>query len=125
MGFGEDGARATLENTLRLASEVYSDAGGGGITAVRFLNSRDVYFGVSSGQISSLMKRIVFEGVTNIGTRLRDKVLANHVTDDMKKPLLVIVLTDAEVRYPWPKNSDSALLMSTRSRARLTAYLGM
>ena len=112
MGIDEEGARVkTLASTLGATSTVYSFAEPKGITAVRFLNTANKYFNVTPGKINALMKKIVFEGLTNIGTKLRDKVLVNHVKSDMKKPLLVIVITDAEVRHPRPKNSDSNLLI--------------
>src|SRR5437588_11857631 len=98
MGFNENGSRVkTLSNTLKAASKVYSFAEKKGITAIRFLNTPNKYSNVVPRMIDALMKRIVFEGLTNIGTKLRDKVLANHVSEDMKKPLLVIVISDAQV----------------------------
>ena len=104
MGNDEDGARAlTLSNTLRAVSTVYSYTEKGGITAVRFLNTSNKYFNVTPDKISALMGRIVFKGLANIGTNLRDKVLVNHVSPNMKKPLLVVIIADAEVRRPRPK----------------------
>ena len=112
MGIDDCGARVkTLRDVLRVSSVVYSFAAKGGISAVRLLNASDSYFDVVPEKISALMKRIVFEGPTHLGTKLRDKVLVNHVTSEMKKPLLVIIITDAEVRYPRAKNSDSNLLI--------------
>ena len=104
MGIDEDGGRVTtLANTLRATSTVYSFARKEGIKAIRFLNTPTVYSNVTSKMINPLMKKIGFEGLTNIGTKLRDKVLVNHVKPEMTKPLLVIILTDAEARHPRPK----------------------
>ena len=112
MELEEDGARVkTLARTLGATSTVYSFAEPKGITAIKFLNTTNKYFNVTPGKINALMKKIVFEGLANIGTKLRDKVLAYHVNSKMEKPLLVIVITDAEVRRPRPKDSDSNLLM--------------
>ena len=105
MGMEEDGARVkTLRDTLKAVSKVYTFGEKDGLTAVRFLNTSAPYFKVKPGNVGPLMKKIVFEGLTDIGTKLRDKVLAEHVTPEMKKPLLVVVLTDAEVRRPGPKS---------------------
>ena len=127
MGIGENGARVeTLAKTLRAISKVYSLARIEGINAIRFLNTRDIYQNVTPEMITTpLMENIVFEGLTSIGTKLRDKVLVKYVTPDMKKPLIVIVITNAEVRRPRTANSDSSLLMRTRSRARLQVYSEM
>ena len=112
MGIDEDDARIkTLSDTLRAASTVYSSAEQAGITAVRFLNSSKKYFNVVPENINGIMRRVVFGGPADIGSKLRDKVLVNHVTQDMKKPLLVIVATDTEVRHPRPKYSGHNLLM--------------
>ena len=100
MGTDEDGARAlTLRKTLGAVSTVYSYTEKGGITAVRFLNTSNKYVNVTPKKISALMKEIVFEGLASIGTKLRDKVLVNHVSPNMKKPLLVVIIADAEVRH--------------------------
>ena len=104
MGIEEDGGRVkTLANTLGAISAVYSFARTEGIKAIRFLNTPTVYSNVTLKTITPLMKKIVFEGLTNLGTKLRDKVLVNHVKPEMTKPLLVIILTDGEVRHPMPK----------------------
>ena len=99
MEISEGGARAkTLAKTLSAISTVYSFARIEGIKAIRFLNNSAVYPNVTPKMITPLMKEMVFEGLTSIGTKLRDKVLVHYVTQDMQTPLLVIVLTDAEVR---------------------------
>lgn len=112
MGIDQDGAQVeTLSDTLRVASTVHSFAEKGGITAVRFSNTSNQYFNVIPGKITALMKGIVFEGLANIGAELRDKVLVNHVTPDMKKPLLVIIIIDDKVRHPRAKFFDRDPLM--------------
>ena len=104
MGINENGGRAkTLATTLKATSTVYSFARTKGINAIRFLNTSTVYTNITSKMITPLMKKIEFEGLTDIGTKLRDKVLVNYVKPEMTKPLLVIFLTDAEARHPRPK----------------------
>ena len=104
MGIEEAGARAqTLTDTLDVTSGIYTFARNAGLTAVTLLNTSDTYPNVTQKKIKSLMNRIVFEGLTNLGTKLREKILDVHVKPDMKKPLLVIVLSDAEVMHPSPK----------------------
>jgi hypothetical protein len=100
MKLEESGARIkTLTETVRTVSAVYSLAAERrGIRAVTFLNARKSHSDIGPGKIAGLMDQVVFEGLTPIGTKLRDKVLAKHVTKDMKRPLLVIVITDGEVR---------------------------
>ena len=105
MGMEEDGARVkTLRDTLKVVSKVYTFGETDGLTAVRLLNTSKPYFKVKPKNVGPLMKKIVFEGLTDIGTKLRDRVLAEHVTPEMKKPLLVVALTDADVRRPGPKS---------------------
>ena len=116
MGIDEGGDRdktlsETLSDTLRAISAVYSFVAEGGITAVRFLNTSSKYFNVTLDKVSAITEGIVFEGLASIGTKLRDKVLVNHVTPDMTKPLLVVALTGSEVGHPMPTNSDRNLLM--------------
>ena len=126
MGIDEDDARIkTLNDTLRATSTVYSFAEKAGITAVRLLNTSKKYFNVVPENINGVMREVAFEGPAGIGNKLRDKVLVNHVTPDMKKPLLVIVATDAEVRHPRSKNSDHNLLMRTRWKARRQVHSEM
>jgi hypothetical protein len=98
--FEDGGTRIkTLIDTLRTVSSVYSLATKGkGISTEQFLNARKSHLNVGPGKMAGLMDQVVFEGVTPIGTKLRDKVLAKHVTKDMKRPLLVIVITDGEMR---------------------------
>ena len=96
MKFAEKGGRlGTFYDTLRAVSAVYSLAAkGGGINAVRFLNSRKIHTDFVPGNIEGVKNELVFEGLTSIGTKLRDKVLKPYAGDDMARPLLVIVITD-------------------------------
>ena len=101
MQFSEEGKRLkTLQETLKAVSAVYSLASEGkGINTVTLLNSPKLYLNVGPGNIKSLMKELSFEGLTNIGTKLREKVLIPYARDDMPRPLLVIVITDGQVRH--------------------------
>lgn len=109
MEMDEDGAQVkTLRDTLKVASEVYSLVEEKGITAVRLLSTKGNYFSIKPGNIGPLMKRIAFDGLTDIGTKLRDKVLVNHVEPEMKKPVLVIIVTDGEVKHPRAKSQTAS-----------------
>ncbi|KAF8535205.1 hypothetical protein BDD12DRAFT_893618 [Trichophaea hybrida] len=92
----------TLKRTMELVANVYTRAtpigeGKKGITAVKSLNSNNDYYGVTLGQIKYFFEYLTFEGTTPIGTVLNEKILKEFVTEDMKRPLLVIVITDGEV----------------------------
>jgi hypothetical protein len=100
----QDGTRIeTLKRTMELVAKVYSRAtpigtGEKGITAVKSLNSNNDYYGVTSGQLKYFFEYLTFEGTTPIGTVLHEKILKEFVTEDMRRPLLVIIITDGEVR---------------------------
>jgi len=115
MGAADNGSSAeTLRDILKAASTVYSFAHKEGITAVRFLNTSNTYFNVVPGKIRALMHRIVFAGLAIIGTKLQDRVLVNHVTPDMARPLLVIVVIgeiEGEVQGLWDAIADQALAL--------------
>jgi hypothetical protein len=65
---------------------------------VKSLNSSHDYYGVTPGQIKYFFEYLTFEGTTPIGTVLNEKILKEFVTEDMRRPLLVIIITDGEVR---------------------------
>ena len=101
MKFGEERKRLkTMYDTLKAISAVYSlTTEGKGINVVRLLNSPTIYTNVGPGNINSLKKELVFEGLANIGTKLREKILTPYAGDDMARPLLVIVITNGQVRH--------------------------
>ena len=112
MGVRQGGDRVkALSAALRAASAIYSFSRKEGITAVRLLNAPTEYANFVPGKVNPLMGRIVFDGLTMLGTGLRDRVLVNYVTPEMKRPLLVVIITDGEVRLPRSKNLDCNSLM--------------
>lgn len=90
-----------------------------GITSVKFLNAISVlvnkkpqiiegYPNVAPNQVNALMKRLKYEGLSELGHELEKKVLKPFVrphtkgkdgnyTKNMRKPLLAIIITDGEV----------------------------
>jgi len=107
----------TLKRTMELVAKVYTRAtpigkGKKGITAVKSLNSSHDYYGVTPGQIKFFFQYLTFEGTTPIGTMLDRKILKEYVDKDMARPLLIIIITDGEVR------SKLAQHTSTDYRAR-------
>jgi len=103
----EEGARInTLKATLKSIAAVYRLVSEiDGIVAVRFLNSNKWFKRVTPGGVDSIVEKAGFRGLTKIGTELRDRILKNYATvGSMKRPLLVVVLTDGEVRFcPHPR----------------------
>jgi uncharacterized protein YegL len=98
----------TLTRTMELVTKVYSGAAHPekpGITAVKSLNTEHDHNTVTPRKIKSYLKKLTFEGTTPIGTVLDQKILKEFVVmkDDsemkkQKRPLLVIIITDGEVR---------------------------
>jgi hypothetical protein len=90
----------TLKNTLKAVAGLYSLVSRGrGIVAVKFLNQRQGYLKVKPGQVSQLIENVTFHALTRMGTELRNKVLNEYANvRKMKRPLLVIIITDGEVR---------------------------
>jgi len=89
----------TLKNTLKAIAGLYSlMSRGRGIVAVKFLNQRQGYLKVKPGQVSKLIDQVTFHALTRIGTELRNKVLNEYANvRKMKRPLLVIIITDGEI----------------------------
>jgi len=104
MKIEQSGTRVnTLERTMELVAKVYTRAtpignGKKGITAVKSLNGSHDYDGVTPGKIKNFIKCLTFEGPTPIGTILYQKILKGYVHKDMTRPLLIIIITDGEVR---------------------------
>ncbi|KAF8247335.1 hypothetical protein K440DRAFT_629348 [Wilcoxina mikolae CBS 423.85] len=94
----QKGARIpALATTLRNVARIYQLAREEGITDVRFLNSIHKAPNMKLRMIKNMMSAHQFRGQTRIGTELKRKVLKDYVTDTMKKPLLVITITDGDI----------------------------
>ena len=100
----ENGERKkALTSTLLSIAKVYQLARVKGISSIRFINYTNRKINITSKNVKPLLKKHKFEGLTRLGTELKAKVLDELVTDDydMKKPVLVITITDGDVRiYP-------------------------
>jgi hypothetical protein len=91
----------TLKRTLRSVAGVFSLARSEGINAVRFLNVGVGNTNVVPRTTNKIIDDHTFRHWTRIGTELKGKVLDKHVFGSipMQKPLLVITITDGDVRH--------------------------
>lgn len=104
MKFDEAGIRITiLQQILEVITHFYSlSQPDGKIRAVRFLNKRVSLDNVTPREINEYIKTHRYDGLTRIGKELEKKILKPLVTADMTRPLLVMILTDGDVRAPPP-----------------------
>lgn len=104
MKFDEAGIRITiLQQILGVIAHFYSlSQTDGKIKAVRFLNKRVALDNVTPSQLNDYIKTHRYSGLTCIGKELEKKILKPLVTPAMTRPLLVMVLTDGDVRAPPP-----------------------
>lgn len=102
MAYAEGGPYLeTLNDTLGLISSIYGLARDEGIVAVRFFNSRRGKKNVTGGNIKHVLEGHDFEGTARIGTELKKKIIDRFVSsepEEMKKPFLVVVITNGIVR---------------------------
>ena len=101
MSYEEDGTRiAILKGVLSIINNIYRRAAEPktGIRAIRFINNYDDqdYF---LEEPSELIAGHYFGGTTKIGTELHKRILKPLVLGEapMKKPLLIMVITDGAV----------------------------
>ena len=106
MSYEEEGTRiGILKDVLSIINDIYSRAAESktGIRAIRFINNYDDkdYF---HGEPSKIIDDHYFGGTTKIGTELHKRILKPLVLGEtpMKKPLLIMVITDGAVSYPNP-----------------------
>lgn len=101
MNYEEDGKRKeTMKKTLNEITAVYDLANPTGIKAVQFLNAGTLHENIRNSNVHDLFKDRIYSGVTMIGTELQRKVLDKFVfmKESMLKPLIVMTITDGEVR---------------------------
>lgn len=99
MKYEENGERIkTVQKTLDNIANVYGLARDQGIITVRFLNAPQGKKNVTVKTVKSVLKNHNYGGVTRIGTELKKKILDRFVTNDMAKPLLIMIITDGAVR---------------------------
>ncbi|KAL0635218.1 hypothetical protein Q9L58_005864 [Maublancomyces gigas] len=100
MGIEENGERKlTMKDTMKAITEVYDLANDFGLLSVRFFNSDQSFIKVKSKNVYSVWKKCLYGGVTRIGSALSERVLDKYVwaPAGMKKPLLVMTITDGAV----------------------------
>lgn len=93
--------RKTLKKYLDVITYIYSFASEykqGKVRSIRFLNSRKEGNNISHADANELLRGHSFLGRTKIGTHLKGKILDPLVNQNMKRPLLVMVITDGGVR---------------------------
>lgn len=100
MKYSQDGEQVEqLQRLLGTIASVYTLAREQGILTVRFLNAPQDKQDVDHETSRSVLRDHEFGGVTRVGTELKNKVLDKFVSKvEMRKPLLVIVITDGPVR---------------------------
>ncbi len=102
MAFEENGSRIDdlklILSRVSYAASLFDDDG----VQIRFLNSPVNGDGIrSEQQVQDLIARINFSGVTQIGTKLQEKILEPLVlgparAGQLRKPVLVITITDGQ-----------------------------
>lgn len=125
MVYDQKGARIkTLQKILNAIAEIYNLARDRGILTVRFLNASKGKKNVTAQTVKTVIKGHDYGGVTRIGTELKKKILDKFVLGiDMKKPLLVMVITDGAVRLSFfvPQTRAESLISSRpRGKARIS-----
>lgn len=91
-----------LEQTLKIIAKLYSLVAepGRGILGIRFLNSSIQKDYVSENAANDIVKDHHYSGLTRIGGELKRKILRPFVYDThMKKPLLIMTITDGGVGF--------------------------
>jgi hypothetical protein len=86
-----------LRVALRAIARIYSLARPEGICDLRFLNYPNRFKNVTVGKVNGIIRKHVFRGQTRLGTEMKRKVLQEWVKDDMKRPVVVITITDGDV----------------------------
>jgi hypothetical protein len=88
-----------LQEILERVLQVYSLANDKGITSIQFSNIKDKEENIRAKElIGDLLKRYHLSYPACLGTELKEKVLDRLVHHDMSRPLLVLVITDGNVR---------------------------
>lgn len=100
MLFEENGERiALLRQVMKVISHVYCPSQEtGSIKAIRFLNNGPGLDNAFPEQLDDILRTHDYAGMTRIGTVLKEQILTPLVTETMTRPLLVMILTDGNVR---------------------------
>jgi len=114
--------KETLKKVLTQICRIFDLANPKGLTSVRFFNGRRGIKDFTEEKVSRLDEHI-WEGVTPIGTELKRKILDPFVfkpKEPMKKPLLVMVITDGEVEGEKTGLLESVIKYCTQAVAKDT-----
>lgn len=110
MELEENGTRKiTMKDTMKAITEVYDLANDLGLLSVQCFNSDMSIVKVKNKNVYSVWKKCTYGGVTRIGSALREKILDRYVWGPvpMKKPLLVMTITDGAVSSFLPPSACS------------------
>lgn len=87
-----------LEQVLKVISYIYYHSQTDKkIKKIAFLNGAGTTENVAKADIQNLLLGHTYDGMTRIGQQLKRHILKPLATTGMKKPLLVMVLTDGRV----------------------------
>lgn len=87
-----------LQRLLNAIASVYNLARERGISTVRFFNALQGKKNITAQTVKTVIKGHQYGGDTRVGTELERKIIDKFVIGiEMKKPLLVIVITDQAV----------------------------
>ncbi|KAI5290414.1 hypothetical protein KEM52_000464, partial [Ascosphaera acerosa] len=124
MSFEENGERLDdlelILGRVAFAASLFDDDG----IQVRFMNSEEVADGMrSAAQASQLVKAHRFRGLTPLGTNLRSKVieplvLAKLGSGNLRKPILVMTITDGEPTGESRSTMGDVILSTVREAER-------
>lgn len=109
----------TLKKTISEITAIYDLASPTGIRSLKFLNSNSGLRNIRSTNWKKRFDDHDYRGMTRIGTALKQKILNKFVFGtQMEKPLLIILITDGEVRLPQSVAMDRTNnLLDPRRRA--------
>lgn len=102
----ESGIRkSTLQTVLQEVARIYTMAREDGIVSIRFLNAKRGKKDIKEDDVEKFLSGVTYYGVTRIGGELDKKIFKRFVfKEEMKKPVLVMIVTDGNV---WMKTLKS------------------
>lgn len=91
----------SMKKALEEITSVYDLANPKGLYSVKFFNRNSGYKNINHMRCSTILNNIEYGGMTKAGTSLKLKILDRLVwgVGRMKKPLLVIIITDGMVSF--------------------------
>lgn len=120
MAFEENGERIDdlklIINRVAFAAGLFDDDG----IQVRFMNSNEQGNGIKTPQqVEELISRIRFQGLTPMGRELQNKVLQPLVlgaarSGQLRKPVLVIIITDGQPTGESHRDISNIILTASR-----------